>query len=149
MKRTLFPLLSLILLLLVSACGGASNSTPAPTAVRPTVIPTYQYVSPTPMPARPTVAATATPEAADTSADAEAISRGADRYVSLGCAECHGENGAGGSAKALAGTTMTEDAFLAFLRSGGGLGGTHQYASNRISNGGVHNLYVYLVSLGS
>jgi mono/diheme cytochrome c family protein len=148
MKRTL-PLLSLLILLLASACGGASSA-PTATAVRPTVIPTYQYQSPTPMPARPTSAATAAPEAtADVSADAEAISRGADRFVSLGCSGCHGENAAGGEAKALAGLTMPENDFLAFLRSGGGLGGTHQYASNRISNGGVHNLYLYLVSLGS
>ena len=147
MKRTL-PLLSLLILLLASACGGASSA-PTATVERPTVIPTYQYQSPSPMPARPTSAATATPEAADANPDAEAISRGADRFASLGCSGCHGENAAGGDAKALAGTTLTENEFLAFLRSGGGLGGTHQYASNRISNGGVRNIYLYLLSLGS
>jgi mono/diheme cytochrome c family protein len=148
MKITPPLLMSLILLLLAAACGGAGA--PAATELpRPTVIPTYQFLSPTPRPTREAAVATPTPAAENSDPDAEAIQRGADRFVSLECSECHGENAEGGDAKALAGTTMTEDEFLAFLRSGGGLGGSHQYASNRISNGGVRNIYLYLVSLGS
>jgi mono/diheme cytochrome c family protein len=67
----------------------------------------------------------------------------------LECSNCHGADAAGGDAKALAGTTMSEADFLSFLRSGGGLGGSHQYASNRLSNSGVHNIYLYLQSLGT
>lgn len=147
MKRTLPLLLSMIVLLVASACGG--GAAPAATVVPPTIIPTFQFQSPTPRPARPTAAVSPTPAVADGSADAEAISRGADRFVSLGCSGCHGANAAGGDAKALAGTTMSEADFLSFLRSGGGMGGAHQFASNRISNSGVHNLYLYVTSLGS
>jgi mono/diheme cytochrome c family protein len=148
MKRTPPLIMSLILLLVASACGG-TGAPAATTAPPPTVIPTFQFQSPTPRPARPTAAVSPTPVAENANADAEAIQRGADRFVSLGCSGCHGANAEGGDAKALAGTTMSENDFLSFLRSGGGLGGSHQFASNRISNGGVHNIYLYLVSLGS
>jgi mono/diheme cytochrome c family protein len=147
MKTTL-RLLMLLLVLLLAACGG-TGAPAATSGPRPTVIPTYQYMSPTPMPARPTSAATPAPAEDSGDANAEAIGRGQARFEELGCAGCHGANAEGGDAKALAGTTLSENEFLAFLRSGGGLGGSHQYASNRISNSGVHNLYVYLESLGS
>jgi mono/diheme cytochrome c family protein len=141
MKRTSTLLISLLILLLAAACGGNQQAaTPMPTI---TSFPTYEYITPTSMPTR----VPATQEASGV--DTVALDRGRQRYEALECGTCHGANAEGGDAAALAGLTMSADEFLTFLRSGGGLGTSHQYASNRISNGMTNNLYQYLVSLGS
>lgn len=142
MKRTSTLLISLLILLLAAACGG--NSTPATPQPTITSFPTYEFVEPTSMPSP--VPAT---QEANSGVDNIALERGQQRYEALECGTCHGANAEGGDAPALAGLTMSADEFLTFLRSGGGLGPSHQYASNRISNGMTNNLYTYLVSLGS
>jgi mono/diheme cytochrome c family protein len=140
MKRIL-PISLLILLL--AACSGSPAASPLPT---PTLIPTYQYVSPTPLPPRATLVATLTPEV---DAAAAAIEAGRGRFEALGCGGCHGANAEGGEGPALAGLTMSEEDFVTVLRSGGSLGSQHQFASNRLSGRGATNIYVYLQSLSS
>lgn len=162
MNRNLFASLSsaplkkaqmltlLVVALLVASCSNQPAGTPIPTR---TQIPTFAYVSPTPVAQVVTAVATrppssATEEAAGTTAlDPTAVERGLGRYTALECASCHGENGAGGDAPALVGITMSQDDFLTYMRNGGPLGTAHQYQSNRLSDGGAANLYIYLKSL--
>jgi mono/diheme cytochrome c family protein len=146
MKRNL--LISLLVLLLVAACGGDQTSTSLPT---PTTIPTYNYVQPTVAAAIQAVDATESVEVTEAAVDPEIISQGRDRYVALKCADCHGENGEGNGDKGptLVGLTLSQDDFITFMRSGGKLGTAHQFAANRLSLKGAQNLYQYLKSLSS
>ncbi|MEO8394322.1 MAG: c-type cytochrome [Chloroflexota bacterium] len=147
MKRNL--LISLLVLGLIAACGGTPTAAPLPT---PTQIPTYSYVQPTLAAGIQAVAdATEAVTEAASAVDPEAISQGQGRYVALKCADCHGENGQGDGDKGptLVGLTLSQADFTAFMRSGGKLGTSHQYAANRLSANGVKNLYVYLQSLSS
>ncbi len=137
--------LLLILSLTLAACGGAPAETvQLPTA---TTIPTFAYVAPTAPPSVATSAA-ATQAGAAGSLDPVTLERGRGRYVALGCAECHGDQGEGvGEVQPLSASTQSEQEFVAFMRSGGELGAEHQYATNRLSDSGGRNLYQYLLSL--
>jgi mono/diheme cytochrome c family protein len=149
---------SLLIILLLAACGGGSSAdtpqaTPVPSV---TPVPLYQYISPTPVSTVFAALATTTPAASAAEATAEAIDpkvveAGLGRYVALTCGECHGDAGQGAGEKgpALVPVTMTQADFITLLRSGGKLGSKHQYATNRLSDRGAQNLYLYLVSLGS
>lgn len=134
--------------LLVASCSNQPAGTPIPTR---TQIPTFAYVSPTPVAQVATAIATqaaiqvSTEEAS--ALDPAAIEAGLGRYTALECASCHGENGVGGDAPALVGITMSQDDFLTYMRNGGPLGTAHQYQSNRLSDRGAANLYIYLKSL--
>jgi hypothetical protein len=44
---------------------------------------------------------------------------------------------------------VTQDQFIDFLRSGGTLGNAHLYSTNRLSDAGGKNLYLYVLSLGT
>jgi mono/diheme cytochrome c family protein len=117
--------------------------------------PTYAYVTRTEAPqiatAAAATAAAATQRASEGILDPVAVERGLGRYEALECATCHGANGEGveGEGSALAGTTLSEADFIAFLRSGGTIGVSHQYATNRLSESGGKNLYQYILSLAS
>lgn len=150
MKKILILTL-LFVALLAAACASqnASNNGAIPT---PTLIPTYRFVPPTEAPQIATAAA-ATESVTVTQAvvgiDPERVARGKDRYAALDCGKCHGANGEGGSAPAVNNVTMSQDAFISFMRSGGKLGKDHQYSTNRLSESGGQNLYLYLQSLKS
>jgi cytochrome c553 len=139
--------LLILVIFVAAACGGApaSDATAVPTS---TTIPTFNYVAPTAPPSVATSAAATEAAGAAGNLDPVAVERGRDRYVALGCAECHGEQGEGVDDVApLAASTQTEAEFIAFMRSGGELGSEHQYATNRLSDSGGRNLYQYLLSL--
>ena len=146
-----FTLVSFLLLAL-TACAGAATPTTRPTV---TPIPTYSFVQPTEAPQIATVAA-ATMVAAtaaaggNTSLDPERVERGQGRYEALACGTCHGTNGEGtAQGPPLAGTNLSEDDFIAFVRSGGTIGIEHQYSTNRLSDSGGRNLYQYILSLSA
>ncbi len=96
-----------------------------------------------------TVAAqTAAAQGSSAGLDPQAVERGHDRYVALQCGSCHGENGEGtDQGSALAGTALSQADFISFLRSGGTVGSSHQYSTNRLSDSGGRNLYQYVLSL--
>lgn len=129
-----------------STPSGSTEVSSAPTATSNViVIPTYEYVQPTAASSVATAAA-ATAEVVSE----ETIERGRGRYVALDCGSCHGENGEGTEqGSPLLDFAMTEDEFISFMRSGGSLGASHQFATNRLSASGGANLYRYLVSLAS
>lgn len=157
MNRLFYPaiLYALALLVLAAACSpqaAAPTSTPAATNT-PFVFPTYAFNQPTEAPqvataAAATAAARQTTQAQTVSLDPTAVARGKDRWDALECASCHGENGEGtDNGPALAGTTQTEREFVDFLRTGGTIGNEHLYSTNRLSTGGIANLYQYVLSL--
>ena len=99
-------------------------------------------------PASQTQAATTT--TTTTSASADDLARGSRSYAKNKCADCHGDKGevvAGKTTKAIGGTTLAEDQFDQFLRTGGGLGDTHIFGPSAISPGGMQALYEYVKSL--
>jgi len=136
---------------LLAACSGASASTETSRPPTVTPIPVYQYVAPTEPPQLATVAAqTAAAQQSSAGLDPEAVQRGRDRYTALECGTCHGDNGEGtDQGSALAGTTLSQEDFISFLRSGGTVGPSHQYSTNRLSDNGGKNLYQYILSLSS
>ncbi len=166
----LFVITSLLLALILSACGGGGSSgTAIPTF---TQIPTYNFVQPTATLSNATATDTveSTSEAASTSEatatseattvasastpitvmtlDPEVVTSGKGRYDALKCATCHGESGEGtDKGSSLIASTQTEDDFISFMRSGGKLGPSHQYATNRLSQTGGAALYQYLLSI--
>lgn len=146
MKSHPIRLLFLISSIFLSACRSASTTEQAN---RPTIIPTYQFNVPTEPPQLATVAAmTAAAGGNASELDPERVSRGRDRYVALECAACHGENGEGTDENtSLIGLELSEGEFVSFMRSGGSLGAEHQYSTNRLSDSGGKNLYLYLQSL--
>lgn len=150
----------LILIVLLAACSPAADAPtaastpsapPAATATPRVSIPTFAFVAPTVAPQIATAVVTATAAAPTAIAlEPTAVARGLDRYVALGCAECHGEAGQGvdgvdGGALNDLGLTLEE--FITFMRSGGAVGVSHQYSTNRLSDSGGRNLYLYLMSL--
>jgi mono/diheme cytochrome c family protein len=147
-SSTLFVIASLLVSLILAACGGGgSSATAIPTQ---TIIPTYKFLTPTPAALETAVATTAAETTAEASAglDPEVVTRGKARYDALTCATCHGANGEGtDKAKTLASSTLSENDFIKFMRSGGTVGTTHQYATNRLSQTGGAALYQYLLSL--
>ena len=154
--RTLATLSCLIFAALVAAaCGGDGPAGAAPTDEPPTQtpFPTFAYVEPT-KPPEFEQTGEETPSASDESADdavsldPKRVERGLGRYVALECGACHGEAGEGSDdGSSLLGFSLSEDEFITFVRSGGDLGPSHQYSTDRLSNSGSRNLYEYLLSL--
>ena len=134
--------------MILTACGGASvTKTPEPTV---TPFPTYLFVSPTVPAAIASLASAGTEAATTATPDPQKISLGKDRYVALKCGDCHGDAGQGTSkGSALAGTKLSEDDFINFLRTGGTIGTDHLYSTNRLSETGGENIYQYVLSLAS
>lgn len=171
-KRFFSPLFLLLFgttMLALAACGGggsgdatsnSDNSAGVTAEVRPTIIPTYNFVLPTASPGGSTSSAStaeatteataeATAAASTTGPDPEKIALGQGRYTALECNTCHGEAGEGVTDKGPALTTfaMSEDEFITFMRSGGTMGPAHQFATNRLSITGGANLYQFMLSL--
>lgn len=146
-EKNLAAMLGLAVWIVAACSSGGGGATELPTA---TTIPFYSFVSPTAVPVIATVAAaTATAEKIATPAlDPNAVSNGKAQYERLQCGSCHGANGEGtDKGKTLIGLTMSLDDFISFLRSGGTVGISHQFATNRLSDNGGKNLYQYIVSL--
>jgi mono/diheme cytochrome c family protein len=150
-RRTMSLLL--LVALLAAGCGGADESakqSPEPTvaSTRAIAIPTFSFTQPTVVPAVATAAATLASSSGSETLDPEVVERGHSRYVDLGCAECHGES-AGGTDQGgpLLEYSGTKTEFVTLMRSGGTMGISHQYASNRLSETGASNIYQYLQSL--
>ncbi len=141
---------ALLLAVVLTACGGGANSATAiPTS---TIIPTYSFQTRTPVAVIETAVATSVAQAEVTEApsglDPQLVERGKGRYDALKCGECHGANGEGtDKGSSLVTYTENEGNFIAFMRSGGKLGPSHQYATNRLSETGGTALYQYLLSL--
>ena len=145
--------------LVIAACsGGGSQSTETPSPAPPTKtpFPTFEFVEPTK--AQVFEQTQETPDApgdVPTDAGGELISldpkkvdRGRGRYEALECGSCHGVNGEGSDqAESLLNFSLSEEDFITFVRSGGELGTDHQYSTDRLSNSGSRNLYLYLVSV--
>ena len=126
---------------------GSNNSAPTQT-----LFPTYQFVAPTEAPQMATLAAatSAASTSNQTVLDPEKVARGKDRYTALQCDTCHGANGEGtDKGSALTALTLSEDDFISFMRSGGTVGSSHQYNTNKLSQNGGSNLYQYLLSLAA
>jgi mono/diheme cytochrome c family protein len=161
MTRNAFVFSLIILVTLVSCSpqqqqSQQGNASPTPESAETATtfqFPTYAYVTRTEAPQVATAAAVtaiaATERASGGSLDPVAVERGKGRYEALECATCHGANGEGieGKGSSLIGTTLSEEDFISFLRSGGTIGISHQYATNRLSTSGGENLYQYILSL--
>ena len=151
--------LLMALVLAIAACSGGgsqSNETPSPAPPTKTPFPTFEFVEPTK--AQVFEQTEETPEAPETaptdagdepvSLDPKMVERGRGRYEALECGACHGVNGKGSDqAESLLDFSLSEDDFITFVRSGGKLGTDHQYSTDRLSDSGSRNLYLYLVSL--
>lgn len=147
-------LIGLIAIGLTASCSSTPTATESARLSTPTPIPTFQFVQPTAAPQLATLAAaTVIAAGSDTSAhelDPEKIARGKDRYEVLECGSCHGANGEGSDdGSALIESSLNEEDFISFLRSGGTIGIGHQYSTNRLSDGGSRNLYAYILSLSA
>lgn len=146
-------LVQLLLALALTACGG-NQAASTPTAAPPTQtpFPTFAFVEPT----KPPVFDATSEETPETTAEAaqefvldqKLVDRGRGRYEALACGDCHGENGEGLNGKgSLLEFALSEDEFITFMRSGGDLGTSHQFSTDRLSNSGSRNLFQYLVSI--
>ena len=145
LSSTLIVVSSLLLALILAACGGGNSSAAIATS---TPIPTYGIVQPTSVLSISTTEATAEATAAAGSLDAAVVAKGKGRYEALDCASCHGANGEGtAKGSSLLTSTLSEADFIVFMRSGGKLGPTHQYSTNRLSITGGAALYQYMLSL--
>ena len=140
--------LALPLAFILAACGAAnSTATPLPTV---TPFPTYGYIPPTEAPAVVTVGEATATAGSSQALDPQAIEAGKGRYVALQCGSCHGDNAKGtDKGPVLVGTKLTQDEFVNVLRTGGKLGNAHLYSTNRLSDAGGKNLYVYILSLSA
>jgi len=154
--------LLLVLTLLLVACGGdnggadnndtsgGGDNTASGADEEPTPFPTFEFVAPTNPPVF-NQNAESTDEAEDTETvelDPKMIERGRGRYEALECGICHGENGEGtDEVGGLIEMALTEDEFTTFMRSGGDIGSSHQYSTDRLSRNGTRNLYQYILSL--
>ena len=145
---------TIVAALVLAACGGErSSATPASEAPTQTPFPTFAYVEPTKLSVfeqrdEETAADSDEPAGAAVPLDPKKVERGLGRYVALECGSCHGENGEGSDAgRSLLGFSLSEDEFITFVRSGGELGPSHQFSTDRLSNSGSRNLYEFLLSL--
>jgi len=139
-----------ILVILLTGCGSGAKPTPTTPQNTPSPFPTYEYVAPTSVIAA-TAAATAAATTVSTQAlDPERVALGKGRYEALDCGSCHGADAKGTSkGKTLVPNKLTEAQFIDFLRSGGKLGNEHLFSTNRLSETGGKNLYLYIASLSS
>ena len=132
--------------LMLTACDGGAQQATATVPPTKTPFPTFAYVEPTKPPAFEQDGEAAAEEAA-MELDPKLVGRGLGRYEALGCADCHGEGGAGGQGGSLLDFALSEEDFITFVRSGGRLGTAHQFSTDRLSDSGSRNLYQYLLSL--
>jgi mono/diheme cytochrome c family protein len=136
-----------LLIVTLAACGPAA-ATPTSQATL-TAFPTFEFVQPTEAPQVVTVGAATATAGSRPAADPADIEAGKGRYVVLQCGSCHGDDGKGtDKGPALAGTKLSQDEFINMLRSGGKLGNSHLYSTNRLSDSGGKNVYLYVLSLG-
>jgi mono/diheme cytochrome c family protein len=143
-------LIAMVAIGLIASCSSAPAPTETARLSTPTPIPTFQFIQPTAAPQLATLAAATVIAAGSDSStiDPEKVARGKDRYEILECGSCHGANGEGSDdGSALIETTLNEEDFISFLRSGGTIGISHQYSTNRLSDSGSRNLYTYILSL--
>lgn len=140
-------LITIGLSFIIAACGAQNASTPTSALPTATTIPTFSFTQPTEAPQVATAAATLA-SAQTSELDPVAVERGRGRYDALECAACHGDNAEGTDfGSSLIESTINEADFIAFMRSGGGLGSLHQYSTNRLSDSGGKNLYQYMLSI--
>src|SRR6266851_1807965 len=141
-------LIALPALLILAACGNTGpTATPLPTV---TPFPTYGYVPPTEAPIVVTMGEATATAGSSQALDPQAIEAGKGRYVFLQCGSCHGDDAKGtDKGPALVGTKLTQDEFVNILRTGGKLGNAHLFSTNRLSDAGGKNLYVYILSLSA
>lgn len=138
-----------LLILIATACGSRSAPTPTTVQATPSPFPTYNFVQPT-EPIALTEAATAPADTSAQTLDPDKVAAGKGRYEALNCGSCHGADAKGtDKGKALVPNKLTEDQFIDFLRSGGKLGNDHLYSTNRLSDTGGKNLYLYIMSLSA
>src|SRR5262245_49569744 len=144
--RCRFIMISLLVAVL-TACRPAATQVPQSTA---TDFPTFSFVQPTEAPSVVTIGAETATARGNQTLNPDQVALGKGRYEALACGSCHGDQGQGtDKGSKLAGTTLTEDQFISFLRSGGKLGNEHLYSTNRLSDAGGHNLYLYIISLSA
>lgn len=152
-KFCFLPLLLILALFLLAACGGSATPTDSTenTASEPTVAPTmpsanFAAVSQSAGVITETIIVSETERAAASSADLE---RGAAAYTKNKCGDCHGANGEGVADKgsAIAGTPLALADFETVLRTGGGLGNDHIFGRSAISPSGMAALHAYVQSL--
>lgn len=134
---------------ILASCSSGPAATPTIPPPTRTPFPTFAYIEPTTEVVFETGAADSDDApTASIELDAKLVGRGRGRYEALACGSCHGENGEGTSqGKSLLQFNLPEEDFITFVRSGGELGTSHQYSTDRLSNSGSRNLYLYLVSL--
>ncbi len=149
-----FALIQLLMALALAGCGGANQPAETATDIPPTLtpFPTFAFVEPTKPPVfDATSGETPAGEAEAEQAlelDPKLVDRGRGRFEALACGDCHGDNGEGiDGDKSLLDFASSEDDFITFMRSGGDLGTSHQFSTDRLSNSGSRNLYQYLVSI--
>ena len=131
--------------LVLAACRPAATPTPPTT----TPFPVFNYVSPTPQSVFLTDSAETPIPGGTPTLDSAKVALGQSRYTALACDSCHGADGKGtDKGSSLIGMSLNQDDFITFLRSGGKMGSSHQYAANRLSDTGAGNLYLYVLSLG-
>src|SRR5262245_58992519 len=136
-----------LLVIVLSSCGAGAGPSPTPAAT-PTPFPTYSFVQKTEAQSIVTISAETATAGVKTALDPDKVALGKGRYDALQCGDCHGDHGQGtDKAPALVGTKLTQDQFIDFLRSGGKLGNDHLYSTNRLSDEGGKNLYLYILSL--
>jgi len=166
-----------VLMALLVACGGGDagngngdsgdtesngDAQQADEPATATPFPTFAFVAPTNPPifnqsAEETEEAVEATEEAEVEAEAEMetveldetmVSRGLGRYEALDCAVCHGEAGVGtDEVEGLLDYSGSQDEFITFMRTGGTIGNSHQYSTNRLSANGAQNLYQYVLSI--
>lgn len=155
MLKFLLPKIVLALfipVMLLVACSPSGGQNEQPTSAPPatlTTIPFYNFVQPTLPPQMQTLAA-ATAAAGNSSGSSTAVSNpGQTIYTTLACNSCHGDKGEGvtDKGKALTSFSMSQDDFVSFLRSGGTVGSTHIYSTDKLSDDDAKVLYTFLQSL--
>lgn len=151
-KLCLFIALLLVCGAACSPQAAAPTNTPAATATQ-FVFPTYAFNPPTEAPQVATAAAmTAAANEASNAVELDpvAVERGKGRWDVLECASCHGESGEGtDDGPSLVENPPSEEEFIDFLRTGGTIGNDHLYATDRLSAGGITNLYQFVLSLSA
>jgi mono/diheme cytochrome c family protein len=154
MQKTLLSKIGFVLFMLLAACSSSNNQTenqsqvPTPTPLPTlTTIPFFNFVQPTLPPQMQTIAAeTAAPSNSGSSTPIPEPGR--QIYVALECNTCHGEAGEGtDKGSALTSYTKSEEDFVSFLRSGGDVGTSHIYATDRLSDSDAKTLYEYVESM--
>lgn len=140
-------LLTLLILVLTSCRPGTATEVSGPTV---TPFPTFGFVQPTEAPAVVAAGAETATVGSKLMLDPDKVAQGKNRYEVLACGSCHGDKAQGtDKGPVLVGTQLNEDEFINALRTGGKLGNEHLYSTNRLSDSGSKNLYLYIRSLGS